>query len=110
MTKAAIAAGADGLLIEVHPDPKSSLSDGAQTLRLDTFTQLMKELSPIVQAVGRELGTSVGYDLERIKNQKNGVYCRDAAKLYKEKISVPVILVGGIRSYELAKELVEKSG
>ncbi len=68
MAKAAIAVGADGLLIEVHPDPKSALSDGAQTLRLDTFTQLMKELSPIVQAVGRELGTSVEYDLERMKN------------------------------------------
>ena len=68
MAKAAIAVGADGLLIEVHPDPKSSLSDGAQTLRIDTFAQLMKELSPIVQAVGRELGTSTEYDLERIKN------------------------------------------
>ena len=68
MAKAAIAVGADGLLIEVHPNPKSALSDGAQTLRLDTFTQLMKELSPIVQAVGRELGTSVEYDLERMNN------------------------------------------
>lgn len=68
MAKAAIAVGADGLLIEVHPDPKSSLSDGAQTLRLDTFTQLMKELSPIAQAVGRELGTSAEFDLERMKN------------------------------------------
>lgn len=68
MAKAAIAVGADGLLIEVHLDPKSSLSDGAQTLRLDTFTQLMKELSPIVQAVGRELGASVEYDLEGMKN------------------------------------------
>jgi 3-deoxy-7-phosphoheptulonate synthase len=68
MAKAAIAAGADGLLIEVHPDPKRALSDGAQTLRLDTFTQLMKELSPIVQAVGRELGISAEYDLERMKH------------------------------------------
>jgi 3-deoxy-7-phosphoheptulonate synthase len=68
MAKAAIAAGADGLLIEVHPDPKSSLSDGAQTLRIDTFVQLMKELSPIVRAVGRELGTSAEFDLERMKN------------------------------------------
>ena len=65
MAKAAIAVGADGLLIEVHPDPKSSLSDGAQTLRIDTFAQLMKELGPIVQAVGRELGTSVEYDLDK---------------------------------------------
>jgi len=68
MSKAAIAAGADGLLIEVHPDPKSSLSDGAQTLRFDTFTQLMKEIKPIVQAVGREFGISAEHDLERIKN------------------------------------------
>jgi 3-deoxy-7-phosphoheptulonate synthase len=68
MAKAAIAAGADGLLIEVHPDPKSSLSDGAQTLKIDTFTQLMKELRPIVQAVGRELGTPAEDDLERMKN------------------------------------------
>jgi len=54
MAKAAIAAGADGLIIEVHPEPKSSLSDGVQTLKFDTFTQLVKELKPIIQAVGRE--------------------------------------------------------
>ena len=68
MSKAAIAAGADGLIIEVHPDPKSSLSDGAQSLKLDTFTQLMKEIQPIVQAIGRELGTSTEHDLEGMKN------------------------------------------
>ena len=68
MSKAAIAVGADGLLIEVHPDPKSSLSDGAQTLKLDTFAQLMKEIKPIVQAIGREFGTSAEYDLEGMKN------------------------------------------
>jgi 3-deoxy-7-phosphoheptulonate synthase len=68
MAKAAIAVGADGLLIEVHPDPKSSLSDGAQTLKLNTFAQLMKEIKPIVQAIGRELGTSAEYDLEGMKN------------------------------------------
>ncbi|TFB08291.1 3-deoxy-7-phosphoheptulonate synthase [Candidatus Atribacteria bacterium MT.SAG.1] len=68
MAKAAIAVGADGLLIEVHPDPKSSLSDGAQTLRLDTFTQLMKEIRPIIQAVGREFSISAEGELERIKN------------------------------------------
>ncbi len=68
MAKAAIAVGADGLIIEVHPDPRSSLSDGAQTLKIETFTQLMKELSPIVQAVDRELGASAEYDLERMKN------------------------------------------
>jgi len=68
MSKAAIAAGADGLLIEVHPDPKSSLSDGVQSLKLDTFAQLMKEIKPIVQAIGREFGTSAEYDLEGMKN------------------------------------------
>lgn len=68
MAKAAIAAGADGLIIEVHPDPKSSLSDGAQSLKLDTFAQLMKELRPIIQAVGREFGSSLENELERIKN------------------------------------------
>jgi len=68
MSKAAIAAGADGLLIEVHPDPKSSLSDGAQSLKLDTFSQLMKEIKPIVQAIGREMSISAEHDLERMKN------------------------------------------
>ena len=68
MAKAAIAAGADGLIIEVHPDPKSSLSDGAQTLRFDTFTQLIKEIRPIIQAVGREFSIPLEDELERIKN------------------------------------------
>lgn len=68
MAKAAIAAGADGLLVEVHPDPKNSLSDGAQTLKLDTFAQLIKELRPIIQAVGREFNLPAEYELERAKN------------------------------------------
>jgi 3-deoxy-7-phosphoheptulonate synthase len=66
MAKAAT--GADGLLIEVHPEPKSSLSDGAQTLRFDTFTQLMKEIRPIIQAVGREFSIPAESELERMKN------------------------------------------
>ena len=68
MAKAAIAAGADGLLIEVHPEPKNSLSDGAQTLNFDKFTQLMKELRPIIQAVDREFNLPVESELERVKN------------------------------------------
>ena len=68
MAKAAIAAGADGLLIEVHPDPKNSLSDGAQTLNFDKFTKLMKELGPIIQAVEREFGLPLEYELEKAKN------------------------------------------
>ncbi|MFH1347486.1 MAG: 3-deoxy-7-phosphoheptulonate synthase, partial [Candidatus Margulisiibacteriota bacterium] len=55
MAKASIAAGADGLLIEVHPRPDEALSDGAQSLKPDTFSELMAELQLIAKAVGREL-------------------------------------------------------
>jgi 3-deoxy-7-phosphoheptulonate synthase len=53
--KAAIAAGADGLIVEVHPRPDEALSDGAQSLRLDRFETLMEELRPLASAVGRML-------------------------------------------------------
>jgi 3-deoxy-7-phosphoheptulonate synthase len=52
---AAIAAGADGLIIEVHPDPECALSDGDQSLTLDAFDRLMKRIAPVVSAVGRSL-------------------------------------------------------
>jgi len=55
VSKAAIAAGADGLMIEVHPNPENALSDGAQSLRPEEFDQLMKELRPVAEAVGRTL-------------------------------------------------------
>jgi 3-deoxy-7-phosphoheptulonate synthase len=55
MARAAIAAGADGLLIEVHPDPERALSDGAQSLYPDQFAQLMGEVALIAQAVGRRM-------------------------------------------------------
>lgn len=53
MARAAVAAGADGLLIEVHSDPEKALSDGAQSLGFEQFEQLMKELRMIAPAVGR---------------------------------------------------------
>jgi 3-deoxy-7-phosphoheptulonate synthase len=53
LAKAAIAAGADGLIIEVHNDPKHALSDGQQSLTPEAFTKLVAELRPIAQAVGR---------------------------------------------------------
>jgi len=53
LSKAAIAAGADGLLIEVHPNPKEALVDGLQSLSPSDFTRLMRELKPIAEAVGR---------------------------------------------------------
>lgn len=55
VSKAAVAAGADGLLIEVHPHPSSALCDGAQSLKPEPFAQLMAELRAVAQAVGREL-------------------------------------------------------
>ncbi len=53
MARAAVAAGADGLLIEVHPDPDHALSDGAQSLYPAQFEELMGQLRMIATAVGR---------------------------------------------------------
>ena len=55
ISKAAVAAGADVLMIEVHPDPKRAWSDGAQSLNPAGFTKLMNDLRPIAAAVGREI-------------------------------------------------------
>ena len=55
MALAAIAAGADGLLIEVHPRPENALSDGPQQLKPSRFADLMKALKPLAEAVGRTL-------------------------------------------------------
>jgi 3-deoxy-7-phosphoheptulonate synthase len=55
MSKAAIACGADGLLIEVHTHPKEALSDGRQSLNPHQFARLMKEIEPFVKAADREL-------------------------------------------------------
>ena len=53
MAKAAVAAGADGLMIEVHNDPENALCDGAQSLKPEKFDKLMKELTAIANAVGK---------------------------------------------------------
>ncbi|KKL22142.1 hypothetical protein LCGC14_2438410, partial [marine sediment metagenome] len=55
MAKAAVAAGADGLLIEVHTKPQEAFSDGEQSLPPDVFRQLMRELKPVARAVGRTI-------------------------------------------------------
>jgi 3-deoxy-7-phosphoheptulonate synthase len=55
MARAAVAAGADGLLIEVHPEPDRALSDGAQSLYPDQFAQLVKELRAVATAIGRSI-------------------------------------------------------
>ena len=53
MARAGLAAGADGLIVEVHPSPKEALSDGAQSLTPEQFTALMAELTKIAAAIGR---------------------------------------------------------
>ena len=55
MAKAAVAAGCDGLMIEVHNNPEKALCDGPQSLKPAKFEQLMKELKPIADAVGKEI-------------------------------------------------------
>ena len=53
LAKAAIAVGADGLLIEVHPCPACALSDGPQSLTFDAFDRLMEDLKPYGELAGR---------------------------------------------------------
>jgi 3-deoxy-7-phosphoheptulonate synthase len=53
MARAAVATGADGLLVEVHPDPDNALSDGDQSLTPDMFARMMREIEPIAAAMGR---------------------------------------------------------
>ncbi len=56
MARAAVAAGADGLMVEVHPDPDRALSDGAQSLHPQQFEELMGQIDQIARAIGRGLG------------------------------------------------------
>ncbi len=55
VSRAAVAAGADGLLVEVHPHPEDALSDGAQSLKPERFATLMGNLAPIAEATGRRM-------------------------------------------------------
>lgn len=55
MARAAVAAGADGIMVEVHPHPERALSDGDQSLTPKGFSQLMKDIDPIARALGRRI-------------------------------------------------------
>lgn len=55
VARAGIAAGADGLIVEVHPNPGEALSDGGQSLKPERFVQMMKEVNAIAEAVGRSI-------------------------------------------------------
>jgi 3-deoxy-7-phosphoheptulonate synthase len=58
LAAAALAAGADGLIVEVHPDPSTALSDGDQSLSCEQFAAMMRDIAPIASAMGRRLGTT----------------------------------------------------
>jgi len=57
MACASVAAGADGLILEVHPDPEKAMSDGYQSLNLDQFEQTMQLCRKVAEAIGKELGS-----------------------------------------------------
>ena len=60
IARAAIAAGADGLIVEVHPDPSHAVSDGKQSLRPEKFAEMVKQVGQIAQIMGRRLATVQG--------------------------------------------------
>ena len=81
MARAAVAAGADGLLIEVHPDPDRAMSDGAQSLYPEQFERMMREVAAIAEVIGRSLrNRGLGRMIRRIAI--GGVcwrwYCRES--------------------------------
>jgi 3-deoxy-7-phosphoheptulonate synthase len=60
MARAAVAAGADGIMVEVHPEPDRALSDGDQSLYPDQFAELMRQIRVIADAIGRRIAEPVG--------------------------------------------------
>jgi 3-deoxy-7-phosphoheptulonate synthase len=59
MALASVAAGADGLLMEMHPNPDKAMSDGAQSLRPEQLTDLIKKLKQLAPVVGRTVAEGV---------------------------------------------------
>jgi 3-deoxy-7-phosphoheptulonate synthase len=62
---ASVAAGADGLMIEVHPNPDQALKDGAQSLTFESFEQLMAQLAPVASSVQRKLPPKPGDKVDK---------------------------------------------
>jgi 3-deoxy-7-phosphoheptulonate synthase len=63
MARAAIAAGADGLMIETHPDPPSARSDGPQSLYPEQFSDLMKQVRLVAAAIGQSVLEPAGQEV-----------------------------------------------
>ena len=82
MSRAAIAAGADGLIIEVHHDPKRALCDGPQALSPERFTRLMDEVRAIARVVGRTAGPSEDEEDAVISDSRKGEPSVSAEELF----------------------------
>jgi 3-deoxy-7-phosphoheptulonate synthase len=59
VARAAVAAGADGLIVEVHPSPDEALSDGGQSLKPERFAELVRQVRAVAQAIGRDIAAPV---------------------------------------------------
>src|SRR5207253_2077326 len=81
---AAIAAGADGLLVEVHPRPETALSDGEQSLSLDGFTELMPGLAAVAAAARRAAAAKRSAGLPTLDPGQEAAVVRRAAALARE--------------------------
>lgn len=66
LAAAAVAVGADGLIVEVHPDPSNALSDGAQSLTFDAFAEMMRVLAPLAAMCGRSLDIPLSIPLDAL--------------------------------------------
>lgn len=104
LSKAAIAAGADGLIIEMHPNPEKALSDGAQSLNPGQFMQLAAELVPVANSVGRTFMNYRGAQesLDDIRIVIDGIDNR-IVELIAERMKV-VEKIAGQKSLEQIKD------
>ncbi len=73
IAKAAIAAGADGLIVEVHPHPEEALSDGGQSLKPERFADLVEQIKRIAEAVGREIAPYPDHPKASHKSQSDEI-------------------------------------
>jgi 3-deoxy-7-phosphoheptulonate synthase len=62
-----VAAGADGLIVEVHPQPETALSDGSQSLKPERFAELVKQVKAVAQAVGRDVAPAPVFTRSTVK-------------------------------------------
>jgi 3-deoxy-7-phosphoheptulonate synthase len=79
LAAAAVAVGADGLIVEVHPDPTNALSDGAQSLTFDAFREMMRTIGPLAVMCGRPLDIPVPIPVDALPSGEAGSVLRACA-------------------------------